>query len=168
MRRRALLTAAPISALTGCAAVDQIKNATNNTGVTTSGDINQIEWIDDGTRISIYFAEENTSEEVWLTHAVDTQIIYSRGAPRFDGPVSIPILDALACDNADYPSLEFELTAATGRPILGTQPETTGGAEFKLPDSYFERLSESKYNDYEGQQKEIRCDALRQGYDAAE
>lgn len=155
MRRRAVLASFLLTTVSGCASNELLQDS----GASISGDISNLEWTDDQTWLELYFEADHNTEYFWLTHAADSTIIYASQAPRFEGPVSVPILDALACDNADYPSSTFEITAAKGRPMLSHEPETTGKAELDLPEDYLNRLTESEYYG-----DDIRCDAIREGY----
>jgi hypothetical protein len=166
MKRRTLLSALAAVTLGGCTeAIDgtpiDISDGEGNEKLAVSGDISRVEWIDDQKWLEIYFNGEHDTEAVWLTHSADSNILYITDAPRFEGPIEIPLLDSIACDDANYPSATFEITAAEGRPLPGFTPETTGEAEIPLPDGYLDRLSESEY--YEGDEAEAYCMAIEQG-----
>ena len=169
MNRRKVLAAFPTVALAGCTAAleDTPIDVTggdgdNESGAMVSGDITRVEWANDQTWLEVYFEAEHDTEAVWFTHSADSTILYITDAPRFEGPIEIPLLDAIACDDADYPSLTFEVTAAEGRPLPGFAPDTTGEAEVSLPEGYFDRLPESEY--YEGDEAEAYCMAIEEGY----
>ena len=168
MIRRGFLVGAAAT-LAGCAdaiedsAIDVNGGGENNeAGPALSGDISRVEWANDRTRLEVYFEAEHDAEAVWFSHSADSNILYITDAPRFEGPIELPLLDALACDDANYPSLTFEVTAAEGRPIPGVTPDTTGEAEISLPEGYFDRLSESEY--YEGDEAEAYCMSIEEGY----
>jgi len=134
----------------------------NEVEPSVSGDISRVEWANNRTWLEVYFEAEHNAEAVWFTHSADSTILYITDAPRFEGPIELPVLDAIACDDADYPSLTFEVTAAEGRPIPGFTPDTTGEAEISLPEGYIDRLSESEY--YEGDEAEAYCMAIEEGH----
>lgn len=149
MRRRKVLIALPTVALAGCTeAIEEtpidipLGEEENVVPPEVSGEISRVEWINDRTWLEVYLNAEHDTEAIWLTHTTDSTILYITDAPRSEGPIEIPILSAIACDDADYPSTTFEITAAEGRPASGYTPETTGEAEVPLPDGYFDRLSE--------------------------
>lgn len=169
MRRRTVLAVLTTAAFAGC--TETIENIptdlSDNSGEngdrsTVSGDITRLEWSDDETWLEVYFDPEHNTDALWLTHSADSTILYITGAPRFEGPVDVPLLDSIACDDADYPSATFEITAADGRPLPGYSPETTGEAEIPLPDGYLNRLPESEY--YEGEEARATCMAIEEGY----
>jgi len=160
MYRRETLVALPAFALAGC--TEAISQNGSEESSTVSGDISRVEWTNDRKWLEVYFDDEHDSDAIWFTHSADSTILYINDAPRFEGPIEIPILDIIACDDANYPSTSFELTAAEGRPLPGHTPDSTGEAQISLPEGYLDRLPESEY--YEGDEAEAYCMAIEEGH----
>jgi len=100
-----------------------------------------MEWSEDEATLTVWFEEEHDSDFLALIHEADEEtVLWNTDAPRFDGPVEIPMLNAVACDApADYPSETFELVAGVGTTMLGMIQEITARQPVDVSESWLQR-----------------------------
>lgn len=126
--------------LTGCTGVDAIDN---RLGEFESGPIREVEWGEDESELVVTFAEEHEADFIAVVHEYDDEtVIYSGDAPRFDGPVRIPLLAAVSCDGAQYPTNTFELVVGKGTMMLGMVEEILEREQWEVSEEWLQRAAE--------------------------
>lgn len=109
-----------------------------------NGDLDRMEWSENEATLTVWFEEEHGSDFLALIHGADEKtVLWKNDAPRFDGPLTVPMLDAIACDApANYPSSTFELVAGIGTTTLGMVQEITARQPVDVSDSWLKRAEE--------------------------
>lgn len=167
MRRRQLIGVAAATALAGCSTLDPaaelVRDAQEQLDELSSdgpdGVIERIETIENEQRLVVTFQEEHESDFLALVHETDDEtILWRDSAPRFAGPIEVPFMKAVSCDDADYPTTTFELVAGTGTTSLGLVEEVTARQPIEVDDRWLDRAAELEMDQAE-------CMALQEGYE---
>lgn len=124
------------AALAGC--TDQLNEITGGLG---GGVIRSTEWKDGGV-LEVTYADEHDAEFIALVHEFDdSMVLWADDAPRFAGPIEVPIYTAIACDDSEYPTNTFELVTGIGTTSFGLVEEILEREELEVSD---QRLDEAQ------------------------
>lgn len=106
------------------------------------GDLDRMEWNGDETVLTVWFEEQHESDFLALVHEYDEEtVIWHADAPRFAGPLKIPMLKAVACDDTEYPTRTFELVAGIGTLAFGLVEENTARQTFDVKQGWLDRAA---------------------------